>query len=169
MLCVALSDHLRKVSFGSVAQEGNQVVGLLFGYSAVGALISGLGVARYADSPRAPAIFSAMGLLFGAMLVVLAMVPTFELSAVAMVAIGLTSGGFQTLCGAFVIREAEPRFVGRVVSVTMLAFGGLGLMGLPVGFVADAIGERGTLAILGVAVCAIVVWLRIALMRARPA
>ncbi len=152
--------------FGRAARD---VIGLLYGCSAIGALVAGLGVARYADSPSAPAIFSTMGLLFGAMLIVLAMVPTFELSIPAMILIGVTTGGFQTLCGAFVLREAAPEFVGRVMSVTMLAFGGLGVMGLPVGFLADAIGERATLAILGVAVSAIVVWLRLALLRVEPA
>ncbi len=35
------------------------------------------------------------------------------------------------------------------MSLTTLAFGGFGLMALPIGVLADTIGERGALAILG--------------------
>ena len=45
------------------------------------------------------------------------------------------------------------------------AFGGFGLVGLPVGFLGDAIGERATLAGMAVVVCGVVLWQRIALAR----
>jgi fucose permease len=54
-----------------------------------------------------------------------------------------------------IVRATEPAYFGRVFSLTMLAFAGFGLMGLPVGLLADAIGERATLAVLSVVVCAI--------------
>ena len=41
------------------------------------------------------------------------------------------------------------------MSLVMLAFGGFGLMALPYGFLADAIGERVTLLIMGVGVLAV--------------
>jgi hypothetical protein len=39
-----------------------------------------------------------------------------------------------------------------VMSLVMLAFGGFGLMALPYGFMADAVGERLTLLLMGVGV-----------------
>jgi predicted MFS family arabinose efflux permease len=84
-----------------------------------------------------------------------------------MVLVGVTTGGFQTLSGAVVIRETEPAFVGRVMSLTLMAFGGFGLMGLPVGFLGDQIGERWTLTVLGAVVCAVVLVLRLVLARHR--
>ena len=33
-----------------------------------------------------------------------------------------------------------------------MAFGGFGLMGLPIGWLADTVGERGALAVMGIAV-----------------
>jgi hypothetical protein len=42
-----------------------------------------------------------------------------------------------------------------VFSLTMLAFAGVSLMGLPVGALADAIGERTTLGLLAAVVVAI--------------
>ena len=133
---------------------------VLFGASAFGGLVAGLLVARYADSPRAPALFSWMALGFGVSLVGTALAPSFFTVTLAMVVVGLLSGGFQTLAGAVIIRSAEPRYVGRVISLTMLSFGGFGLMALPIGYLADAFGERATIAGAGVAVCAVVIWSR---------
>jgi hypothetical protein len=42
------------------------------------------------------------------------------------------------------------------MSITMLAFSGTGLIALPVGILADAIGERATLILMGAAVCLVV-------------
>jgi hypothetical protein len=42
----------------------------------------------------------------------------------------------------------------------MLSFAGFGLMGLPIGALADAVGERVTLAVLGVVVLGVVGSLR---------
>jgi fucose permease len=53
------------------------------------------------------------------------------------------------------------------MSLTMMAFGGFGLMALPVGLLGDQIGERATLTVLGVAVCAVVLSLRLVLVRHR--
>ena len=84
-----------------------------------------------------------------------------------MIAVGATSGGFQTLSGAVVIRDTDPAFVGRVMSLMLMAFGGFGLMGLPVGALGDEIGERGTLGVLGVVVCVLVAVLWLVLARHR--
>ena len=133
---------------------------VLFAVSAFGGLVAGLLVARYADSPKAPALFSWMALGFGLSLVVAAVAPSFLTVTLAMIVVGLLSGGFQTLAGAVIIRNTEPRYVGRVISLTMLSFAGFGLMALPIGYLADAFGERATIAGSGVAVCVVVIWSR---------
>lgn len=61
---------------------------------------------------------------------------------------------------------------GRVMSITMLAFSGTGLVALPIGLLADAIGERGTLMAMGAGVCLVVALLAVWSARAgtvRPA
>ena len=93
-------------------------------------------------------------------LIVVSLAPGFVSMAFLMLVVGLFSGGFQTLGGAVIVRLTEPRYVGRVMSLTMLSFAGFGLMGLPIGFLADAYGERVALAVLGVVVCGVVGWLR---------
>ena len=132
-------------------------VGTLFGVSAAGALAASLGVARFADSRHALRIYTAMGLLFGASLVGVALAPSYAAVVVAMIGVGAGSGGFQSLNSAVIVRETEPAFFGRVSSLSTLAFAGFGLMGLPVGLLADAIGERGALGLMGALVCVVAV------------
>jgi hypothetical protein len=52
------------------------------------------------------------------------------------------------------------------MSLTMMAFAGFGLMGLPIGMLADALGERITLHGMGAAVCVVAVVSWLALVRA---
>jgi MFS family permease len=140
-------------------------ISLLFSLSALAALVTSLLVTRKADQPVAVTIFGLAGFGFGLSLFVLAAAPNFEIAVVGMLLLGATSGAFQGLGTAIVMRAAEPAFAGRVMSLTMMAFGGFGLVGLPVGFLGDTIGERATLAGMGVVVCGVVVWLRLALAR----
>ncbi|HVR29168.1 MAG TPA: MFS transporter [Thermoanaerobaculia bacterium] len=133
---------------------------ILWGVSALGSLVASLMVAAMADSPRASAYFSRLALGFGVSLIVVALAPGFAAVTVLMGVVGLVSGGFQTLAGAVIVRQTEPRYIGRVMSLTMLSFAGFGLMGLPIGALADALGERVTFAALGVVVCGVVAWLR---------
>jgi hypothetical protein len=72
-----------------------------------------------------------------------------------MLLVGVGFGGFQTLNAAVIVHATEPAYFGRVFSLSMLAFAGVSLASLPVGVLADAIGERTTLALLAAVVVAI--------------
>jgi predicted MFS family arabinose efflux permease len=124
-------------------------VSQLYLASAVGALLGSILIARYADSPGATSIYSALAVGFGLSLIGVSLAPSFALALLGMFAVGATSGGFQSLNGAVIARETEARYIGRVMSITLIAFGAFGLMALPTGLLADAIGERPTLATLG--------------------
>lgn len=124
----------------------------LFLTSALGALIASLGVTRFGDSPRADFVYIAMALLFGVSLLALAWAPSFLAAALAMFGVGAGSGAFQSLNAAVIARESEMAYIGRVMSLVMLAFGGFGLMALPYGYLADWVGERNTLLVMGVSV-----------------
>jgi MFS family permease len=143
-------------------------ISLLFGVAAAGGLTASVLVARYADSARARGIYSGLGLCFGLTLFGLASVPTYAAAVGACFALGAASGGFQTLSSAVVIHATEPEYMGRVMSLTMLAFAGFGLMGLPIGALADALGERAALVAMGVVVCVIVGMSWAALVRVAP-
>ena len=144
-----------------------EAISLLMGVSAVGGLLTSVLVARFADSPRAPAIYSWLGLGFAGSLLLLAGAPSYPAAALASLAIGAANGGFQTLASAVMIHETRPEYMGRVMSLTMLAFAGFGLMSLPIGLLADAVGERVTLVTMGAAVgaCVMASWWALARVR----
>ncbi len=131
-------------------------VTILFAVSAAGGLLSSLWMASIADSPLANFVYPVASFLFGVTLIGTGLAPTWFTLAVAMFAVGVASGAFQTLNGALVAKVTDPEYFGRVISLTFFAFAAFGLMALPIGAVADIIGERTTLAIMGAVVCGVV-------------
>jgi MFS family permease len=133
--------------------------------SAVGALAASLTVARYADSPRATKIYGWLAMSFGVGLVMLSLMPSYPLALATMLVIGASSGGFQALNGAVIARETEPVFLGRMMSLTLLAFAGFSVTALPLGFLADHFGERPVLAGMGLGVVVLAFWMAAAVLR----
>ncbi|MCP4903783.1 MAG: MFS transporter [bacterium] len=121
-------------------------------FSAVGALTASVAVARYADSRYATRIYSCMAIGFGMSLMLLAGSPSFAAGTAAIVLVGSTSGGFNSLNGAVIARETETLYMGRVMSLTLMAFAGFSLTALPLGIAADLYGERVVLFSMGVGV-----------------
>jgi MFS family permease len=123
--------------------------------SAAGGLLISFVTARVAGGTRALSMFLAMPFVFAAGVLCLGFSPTYGAAVAAMFLVGVGFGGFQTLNSAVIVQNTEPAYFGRVFSLTMLAFAGVSLMGLPVASLADAIGERSTLAVLAGAVVVI--------------
>jgi MFS family permease len=132
-----------------------EAVGALFFTSALAGLGSTLTAARIADSPRAVSAFLAAPFVFALGLLALSSAPSFALAIAAMLVIGTGFGGLQSLNAAVIVRATEPAYFGRVFSLTMLAFAGVSLVGLPVGAFADLVGERRAVASLACVVVAI--------------
>ncbi len=134
---------------------------VLLGVNAIGGLAASLGVAAKADSRHAGAIYSAMCLVFALALMAMGAAPSFPLLGGAMLLAGFGSGGFQTLNGALVSHRCDPAYFGRVVSLTFLAFAASSVIALPIGFLADAAGERATVFAMGAAVATatVMTWL----------
>ena len=114
---------------------------------------------------RVGEIFLAMPFAFAAGLVALSAAPSFPAGVAAMAVVGVGFGGLQSLNAAVIVRATEPAYFGRVFSLSMLAFAGVSIMGLPVGALADAIGERATLRVLAGAVVAIAIGVRVRMRR----
>jgi len=102
-----------------------------------------------------PIMLASGGLLAGS-LVLLAVAPTYLSALGAAVLVGGASTGFQMSNQIRLMQYAEPAFLGRVVSLTMTAFGLQMMVAFPVGVFADAAGERMALAALA-ALCLVVV------------
>jgi hypothetical protein len=131
-------------------------VSMLFSAGAAGGLAASLLVAGVADSPHALSVYRASGVAFGASLWLLYWVTDTTMAVAAMLVVGVTSGCFTTLHGAVVLRVTDPRYMGRVMSLGMLAFGAFGLISVPVGMAADRFGEGAVLAAMGTVVVVIV-------------
>ncbi|GIW13535.1 MAG: MFS transporter [Tepidiforma sp.] len=118
---------------------------LLMAAGAASGFVVSLAVAGAAGSRHAWMLMVAGGVVLGLSLVLLAAAPNFGVAILAMLVIGAGTGAFQVLNNAIVMREAEPAYHGRVMSLTMLAWGVNGLVAYPFGALADRIGERETL------------------------
>jgi MFS family permease len=134
-----------------------EAVSALFFTGALGGLASTFLAARIADGPRAVPVFLAMPFAFAAGLAAVSAAPSFPFAVAAMLAVGVGFGGLQSLNAAVIVRATEPAYFGRVFSLSMLAFAGVSIMGLPVGALADAIGERTTLRVLAATVVTIAI------------
>jgi MFS family permease len=136
-------------------------VSALFSISAAGGLLASLLAAQVADSRYALAAFRGAGFAFGISVALLYFANNMIVAAVMLFVVGVASGVFTTLNGAVLMRNADPRYMGRVMSLAMLAFGAFGLIGVPVGALADALGEGAALAVLGALVCLVLAVLRV--------
>jgi MFS family permease len=137
-------------------RDATQITWLLIA-NAIGGLVASLAVASRADSPRAHALYTALCGVFGLALLAAGLTPSYWVLMGIMLFIGAGGGGFQTLNGALVSHLTEPLYFGRVVSLTFLAFAVSSIVALPVGALADAIGERHTIALSGAIVIAITI------------
>jgi MFS family permease len=128
-------------------------------FSAIGALLASLTVARHADSPHATRIYSWLAIGFGLSLVLLSSMPGFFSAVACMLLVGATSGGFHALNGAVIARETDPAYMGRVMSLSMLSFAGFSLTSLPLGILADHFGERSVMFGMGLGVFALSIYM----------
>ncbi len=125
-------------------------VGLILTVNAVAALVVSLPLAGIVGTRWAwPALFGCAALL-GVGFFLLAMASTFEAALIATIALGPGLSGFMLVNNALMMASTDPAYFGRVMSFTMLAFGFQGALSLPFGILADAIGERETLAVVGI-------------------
>ena len=89
----------------------------------------------------------------------LALSPTFLVAVLVVVVIGGGTTGYQSLSNTIALNMTEPSHQGRVQSLMQLSFAGFGIAALPLGLLAEAIGRRQAMAIMGaLAVAAIGVY-----------
>jgi MFS family permease len=135
-------------------------VGLISSASSIGALAVGFWLASRADQPGRWRVMVITGTIFGTGVIALAVAPDFWMAMVVVVAIGGGTSGYQTLSNAIALNLAEPSHQGRVQSLLQLSFAGFGIAALPLGLLAEAIGRRQTMVVMGLAatVAIVVYW-----------
>jgi MFS family permease len=125
-------------------------VGLILTANAVTGLVAALLLTAIVGTRWAwHAMYGCVALLAVGFLA-LAVVPSFEMAIVATLALGPGLSGFMLLNNALTMANTDAGYFGRVMSLTMLAWGFQGALSLPFGFFADLFGEREVLAIMGV-------------------
>jgi MFS family permease len=132
-------------------------IALMFGVGAVAGLTATIGLASISDSRHAFGIMLFGGLVMAIGLVFMAAAPGIILALGAMLLVGAGSSSFQLLNNSLIMQESDPEFHGRVMSLVMLAWGFNGLVAFPYGFLADRVGERETLFLMGMLVFAVTV------------
>jgi MFS family permease len=150
-------------ALGRAAEDTPQ----LFLTGALGGLVVTFGIARVADSRYALPLFVVMPFLLAAGLFALSLSPSYEAAIASMLLVGIGFSGFQGLNAAVIVRETEPAYFGRVFSLSLFAFACLSLMSLPVGLLADSVGERTTLLVLAGIVTALACGASLVLLRSR--
>lgn len=125
-------------------------VGLLMSGSAIGAIAVSFSLARHADGPHARRLMIISGVCFGAGVVALAVAPAFALAVLAVSFVGAGAAGYQSLSNTIALSMTEDSHQGRVQSLLMLSFAGFGIAALPLGLLAEAIGLRYAMGLMGV-------------------
>jgi MFS family permease len=133
-----------------VLDAGTAGFGALIGVAALGGLFSSILMAALADSRRAPLYLNLTSVGFGVALMLVGVAPNFPIALGMMVLFGATSTAFQTLNNVIAMRHTEHDYVGRVIGLVFLAWGANALVGLPIGALADVVGERSVLAGAGI-------------------
>ena len=146
-------------------------MGFLFFAGAISGLVVTLGVASKASGPNAWKMMLTGAFILGICLAATALAQNFWQAMVMMFISGAGASAFQLLNNSLIMQEADQAYYGRVMSLTMMAWGLNGLVGFPFGLLADQIGERETIfimAMLVIAVTGVATLLHLALGRRTP-
>lgn len=128
---------------------GDTWVGLVSSASAIGAVAVSLPLAAKADGPGGQRIMVISGLGFGAGVILLGLAPTILLAFIVVVGIGGFTTAFQSLSNTLALTGAQDHMQGRVQSLMQLSFAGFGIAAAPIGALAEVIGLRQTMVIMG--------------------
>jgi MFS family permease len=141
--------------------QGAVGLGVLSSVAAVGALVATLVVANLTNHRNAWRIQSISGIAFGAALIGFGLAPSFGAALVLILAVGAGASAFQSLNNALTMMVTDPQYYGRVQALMGLSWSLFGIISLPLGFLADAIGIRATFALMGAAAIVAVVMLEV--------
>lgn len=128
---------------------GDGSVGLLMSASSIGAVLIAASLARRADGPDAKRLMIISGVLFGLFVILLAAMPSFWMAFVVTAFVGAATTGYQSLSNTLALGMSDESHRGRVQSLLMLSFAGFGIAAAPLGLLAEVIGLRWSMGIMG--------------------
>ncbi len=131
-----------------IYETGALGFGFLNTAAAIGAVVVSITFANVARSKLWRYQFRS-ALVFGIALILFASMPVFGLVLAMSVLVGASSSAFQALSNSLVLTLAPVEYHGRVQSLLMLSYTGFAIASLPMGVIADRVGVRLTIAVLG--------------------
>jgi MFS family permease len=132
-------------------------VGPVFVSLAVAGLLTTLPLAGVVRSPRAWPILLVAGMVMAVGFVLLSQAPSYGLAIAAAVPLGVGRSAFMLVDNSLLMAGAEPAYHGRVMSLAMMGFGSQALLAPVWGALADAVGVRTTLLVVGLVAAAVTV------------
>jgi MFS family permease len=142
---VAFIPALVKGEFGL----GDGWVGVIMSASSIGAVAVAVPLAGRADGAGVWKLMIASGLVFGSAVIALGLSPLYGIGVVIVVFIGAGTTGYQSLSNAIALNMTGDTHQGRVQSLMMLSFAGFGIAAAPLGLLAEAIGLRNAIVVMG--------------------
>ncbi|MDP6606760.1 MAG: MFS transporter [Dehalococcoidia bacterium] len=130
---------------------GSVALGVMTTTIAAGAFAASLRVAWLADRASGWTFHLLAALVFGPLLIAFALSPVFAVALLIGVALGGAETGFLSMNQSLSMRFSHSDYYGRVQSVLLFGFALNGLVGFPVGLIADIVGLRQAMVGLGVA------------------
>jgi MFS family permease len=128
---------------------GDGWVGIIMSASSIGAVAVGVPLASRADGAGVWRLMVVSGLVFGASVIALGLSPSFAVGMVVVVFIGAGTTGYQSLSNSIALNMTGDTHQGRVQSLMMLSFAGFGIAAAPLGLLAEAIGLRSAIVVMG--------------------
>ena len=151
--CVVMIGFPYQTFLPSIAKDVYHVeangLGALSSVAAIGAVLTTVLVATYAEHRRAWSFQPMLALAFAVSLIALGLTSNFIFGLIAMVFVGGLASAFQSLNNSLTMAFTDGQYHGRVQSISMLSWSLFGLVALPIGMVADRIGIQETLMLQG--------------------
>jgi MFS family permease len=142
---VAFIPALVKGEFGL----GDGWVGVIMSASSIGAVAVAVPLASRADGAGVWKLMVVSGMVFGASVIALGLSPLFGLGVIVVAFIGAGTTGYQSLSNSIALNMTGDTHQGRVQSLMMLSFAGFGIAAAPLGLLAEAVGLRSAIALMG--------------------
>lgn len=126
-------------------------VGLMMSASSIGAVLVAVPLATRADGPGVWRLMVFSGAVFGGGVIALGISSQFFVAFAVVAVVGAGTTGYQSLSNTLALNMADESHHGRVQSLMMLSFAGFGIAAAPLGLLAEWIGLRPTIALMGLA------------------
>ena len=117
--------------------------------SSIGAVAVAVPLAGRADGAGVWKLMVVSGIVFGVGVIALGLSPLFGVGVLIVAFIGAGTTGYQSLSNSIALNMTGDTHQGRVQSLMMLSLAGFGIAAAPLGLLAEAIGLRNAIVVMG--------------------